>query len=411
MKVWLIKDSEVLPIDEGNQRMARMALIADKLAQSGDKVVWWTSSFSHFAKKLRKYENEKVRVYGDYFIYFLKTNGYKKNVSIKRLIHNWRIANEFYSFASHEDLPDIIVVDLPTISFVYKAIRFGRKHNIPVIVDVRDLNPDVFPDAFEGIKKWIVQIGIIPLKLMLKTAMRRATGIVGTTQPYLEYGLRYASRKQSENDRVFFVAYPESIETPKAESIEKWKNFHLEGKNVLCFFGQFGSMVDIETVIETARKAKSNGINVLFVLCGTGERIEEYKEKARDLDNVLFPGWVNSDDIKALGSLATAGLMAYKSSKNYELQMPNKFSEYLSMGLVILLQPDGIMKDVIEDNKCGYTYKTADDLLRAIMRLIEDKDATAEMKQNSRKLYEEEFCADVVYKKYVDYIHMMGEKK
>ena len=44
-------------------------------------------------------------------------------------------------------------------------------------------------------------------------------------------------------------------------------------------------------------------------------------------------GWVDEDDIQAIGQIADIGLMAYKDSKNYELQMPNKFCEYLSLGL------------------------------------------------------------------------------
>lgn len=411
MNVWLIKDSEVLPIDEGNQRLARMALIAEQLASAGDTVTWWTSSFSHFEKKFRKYENIKVNVHDNYSIFLLKTNGYVKNVSIKRLIHNWKIANGFYSFAKSENFPDVILVDLPTISFVYKAIKFGRKHNVPVIVDVRDLNPDVFPDAFNGIKKAIVKVGIIPLQIMLKNSMKKATAIVGTTQPYLDYGLKYASRRQRKDDKVFYVAYPDNKDPLNKDSVEKWDSYKLDGKTVICFFGQFGNMVDIETVVNAARKCKNNNLDVVFMLCGNGERVEEYKRTTKELDNMIFPGWVNKDDIRALGAISTAGLMAYKPSKNYELQMPNKFSEYLSMGLVILLQPDGLMKSVIEDKRCGYSYKSPDDLVSAIEDMIRNKRTTESMKLNSRRLYEQKFSAEKIYKEYADYIHMIGKRK
>ena len=410
MRVWLIKDSEVLPLDDGNQRLARMALIADELSNVGDEVIWWTSTFSHFAKKKREYKDGNVKIKNNYSIFMLDSQGYEKNVSVKRLLHNWRIARKFYKFAQKEKKPDIILVDLPTISFVNKAIKYGHKYSVPVIVDVRDLNPDVFPDAFTGIKKNMVKMGIVPLKWILRKSMKRATAIVGTTQPYLDFGLKYSKRDQSELDRVFYVAYPENKSGLDIKSINKWKSYNIENKFVVCFFGQFGNMVDIETVLGAARICKKDNSQAVFVLCGNGEKLEQYRNEAKDLDNVIFPGWVNSDEIRALGAISRVGLMAYKPSKNYELQMPNKFSEYLSMGLIVFVQPDGIMKGVVDSNDCGYCYKTSEDLAKLIDLIASDSLKNQKMSENARKLYEKQFCAERVYKEFADYIHEIGNE-
>lgn len=410
MNIWLIKDSEKLPIDAGNQRLARMGLLAEKFSGEGHNVIWWTSAFSHFEKAFRDNRNHKKKVKGNYNIFLLKTFGYKKNVSIKRLAHNWKIASEFYALGKIEaNKPDAVVVGLPTISFVVKAIKFGKKHNVPVIVDVRDLNPDVFADAFTGYKKKVVKIGIIPLQLMLKKAMKNATAIIGTTQPYLDYGLKYANRKQKNNDGVFYVAYPENKDKLNETSIQKWKEYELDEKTVICFFGQFGSMVDADTVIGAAKICDEEDYNIVFMLCGTGEKLDEYISKTKGLKNIFFPGWINKDDIRALGEISVAGLMAYKSSKNYELQMPSKFSEYLSFGLIPLVQPDGIMKSVIDKNKCGFSYKTSQDLADVAKYINENIHEINEMKKRARALYEKSFCAEKVYQDYVKHIVDIAE--
>lgn len=61
-----------------------------------------------------------------------------------------------------------------------------------------------------------------------------------------------------------------------------------------------------------------------------------------------MPGWVNQDDIQDVGYISDLGLMSYYDDKNFNMQMTNKFSEYLSLGLGILLQPTGVMLDVIK---------------------------------------------------------------
>lgn len=118
----------------------------------------------------------------------------------------------------------------------------------------------------------------------------------------------------------------------------------------LLLFGQFGRLVDFDTIIATAALCKKNDTPVNFILCGSGEYLEKYKTivNEKQLDNVFLPGWVNQDDIQDVGYISDLGLMSYYDDKNFNMQMTNKFSEYLSLGLGILLQPTGVMLDVIK---------------------------------------------------------------
>ena len=88
---------------------------------------------------------------------------------------------------------------------------------------------------------------------------------------------------------------------------------------------------------------QKNGVKALFLLCGEGETLQHCRDrvKERELTNVELPGWVNKTDIADIGFVSDAGLMAYQNDDNFNMQMPNKFSEYLSLGLAILLQPTG----------------------------------------------------------------------
>lgn len=411
MKVWLLKEGETLPCDE-NPRLGRMGLLANELFKLNCDITWWSSTFSHAKKTYRYLEDTNVEIEKNYRLNLIHSIQYRKNVSISRLWHEFDTAKKFYQIAEKQEKPNIIVTAMPSIAFTYYATKYAKKNNVPVIVDVRDLNPDAFVAPFSGIIKKIVGIGIIPLKKMLSISLKRANGIVATTDPYLEWALNYAKREKIETDRVFFVSYPDAGVKNALSDESRWKKYEHYDGITCCFFGMFANMADIETVLKTAEKCKNKNLNVRFILCGTGENLELYEsyKKEKKLENVDFPGWVNKDDIQDVGFVSDVGLMAYKQDKNFEWQMPNKFSEYLSLGLLIMLQPTGVMLEYIEKYKCGMHYSNSDELYSNLLSLLENSGELEEIKRKSRILFEEQFCVEKVYSEYAKYIIKMGEK-
>lgn len=413
MKIWLINEGENLPGDDNNPRLQRMGLLAYEVSKiDGTEVVWWQSTFNHYQKKFRGHEDKTVQLKDNLKLIMLHSYGYQKNVSVRRMAHELKTARKFYKQGEHEPLPDIMVVAMPTIAQAHYVVKFGRKHNIPVLVDLRDLNPDVFVSPFTGIIKQCVKLGIKPLQWMLGNALKHANGLIGTTEPYLNWGLNYAKRSRGENDRVFFVSYPDNgIATSLSEG-SRWAKYQAYKGIICCFFGQFGKLVDFDTVIDAAEICQKNGVEAKFLLCGKGELLDYYlnKVKEKGLDNVDLPGWVNKTDIADIGFISDIGLMAYKNDDNFNMQMPNKFSEYLSLGLAIMLQPTGVMEKVIADNQCGVRYQSAQDLYEAVKDLSNDRAKLEQYKNNSRALFEREFSVEKVYKEYGEYIIKNGKK-
>lgn len=413
MLIWLVNEGENLPGDDNNPRLQRMGLLAYELEKLGFNIVWWQSTFNHYQKKFRYYEDKDIKLTDKLDMKLLHSCGYSKNVSVKRMYHEWKTAYKFYKKAKNEPYPSVIVSAMPTIAQAYYTVKFGKKNKIATIVDLRDLNPDVFVSPFNGIMRVIVSIGIQPLRWMLGWTVKNATGLVGTTQPYLDWGLKYAKRDQGENDRIFFVSYPDNGITTQLSENSHWKKYLNYQGIICCFFGQFGQLVDFDTLIETAEICKEQKLEIKFLLCGKGELLEKYKKivKEKELDNVDLPGWVNQTDIADIGYISDVGLMAYKKNDNFDMQMPNKFSEYLSLGLQIMLQPAGVMKTVIEDYNCGIHYENAYELFENLKALSDDKKLLNKMKENSRRLFEEKFAVSKVYREYGNHIINVAKEK
>jgi glycosyltransferase involved in cell wall biosynthesis len=411
--VWLINEGENLPGDDNNPRLQRMGLLAYEVSKlDGVEVVWWQSTFNHYQKKFRWHGDKTVQLKDNLKLVMLHSYGYSKNVCLRRLAHEWKTAYRFYKLAEHEPLPDVMVAAMPTIAQAHYVVKFGRKHGIPVLVDLRDLNPDVFVSPFRGFMRQCVKIGIKPLQWMLGNALKHADGLIGTTEPYLNWGLNYAKRPKGDNDRVFFVSYSDSGVPTKLNNEDKWGKYLGYEGIVCCYFGQFGRLMDFDTVIDAAELCQKNGVKALFLLCGDGELLEHCrgKVKKRGLSNVELPGWVNKTDIADIGFVADAGLMGYQNDENFNMQMPNKFSEYLSLRLAILLQPTGVMEKVITDHQCGVRYDNANELYEAVKALAEDREKLELYKKNSRAVFEKYFSVEKIYKEYSEYIIKNAKK-
>ena len=95
-----------------------------------------------------KLKQEKLS--NNLFVRLLETKEYKKNISIKRFISHFFIANTLkkeINDLQNLNSPDIIYASYPTIELPYELVKFENEKNIPIIVDVRDLWPDIFLSA------------------------------------------------------------------------------------------------------------------------------------------------------------------------------------------------------------------------------------------------------------------------
>ena len=143
MRVWLIHIGETLPIEPGKERKLRMALFAETLADLGHEIVWWASTFDHTYKKHIHDVETQIKLTANVTLYLLHGIGYRRNVSLLRLLDHYQLARHFQRAAPNLPAPDVILCTVPTVELAAAAVAFGRGRNIPVVVDVRDLWPDI----------------------------------------------------------------------------------------------------------------------------------------------------------------------------------------------------------------------------------------------------------------------------
>jgi hypothetical protein len=208
MRFWLLQRSEPTPFDDGwTQRLLRTGHLAQTLSDRGHEVVWWTSTFDHYSRRHRFSDNHSVTVEGGCAIEFLRGSGYTKNVSLQRLRDNSQVADSFSKIARDRPTPDLILASVPTIELASAAVSYGSGRGVPVFLDVRDLWPDVFADLVPSWTRPLVRVLSRPMNARLRATCRQATGIIGLTPEFVNWGVSKAGRHSGQFDQHFPMGY------------------------------------------------------------------------------------------------------------------------------------------------------------------------------------------------------------
>ncbi|CCQ53686.1 hypothetical protein CWATWH0402_782 [Crocosphaera watsonii WH 0402] len=389
----------------------RTGIMAQVLAQRGHQITWWTSTFDHFNHRHRYETDVCLEVSSNYKIQYIRGYGYQRNVSISRILDNNLVGKRFAQLIRKQtETPDIIIASIPTAELALEAVRYGRQHNIPVILDIRDLWPDVFYDLVPSYTHPVIDLITIPMTRKLEQACAGATSIVGLTEAFLNWGIKHANRLKNKNDQVFPMGYlTNSCYPSQQESADKfWQDKGVTKSEYLLvtFVGTIGKTNDLFPVIEAAKLLNDTQAKVKFVICGAGENLSILQSKAEKLNNIIFPGWINSEQIISLLEMADIGIAPYINSKNYISNVPNKPAEYLSRGLGIALSLDcGVLYDILQEHNIGFSYYSdAEKLANNLDCLSKDTQRLKTMQTNASSIFDKFFNGEAVYNQMADYL-------
>jgi glycosyltransferase involved in cell wall biosynthesis len=412
MKVWLVKVGEQLPVGISKADwQGRTGLLAAFLARRGHDVTWWSSTFDHVRKQQQFKTDQNITITPGLELRLLRGCGYARNVSIQRLRDHLQIARKFRAAAAESETPDIIVASLPTIELCKASVEYGARVGIPVVLDMRDMWPDIFADVLPRPLRPLGRLLLSPWYLQARQTCARATAIIGITDQFVEWGVRRAGRPRGPLDRTFPIPYDatEPANDRLAAADRFWSDFGLQRNDHLtvCYLGSMGRQLDLVHVIDAAAILNARNRPIRFVLCGRGERLDSYRRRARHLSNIYFPGWIDAAQVWSLMRRSDVGLDPLPDRYDFVSNVNNKAVEYLSAGLPIISSPRrGVLHDLLARESCGLSYSpgSSDELVGLLEQVQADREALQGMAVSARRLFERHFSADVVNERLTKYL-------
>lgn len=402
MRVGLVTVGEPLPFEGPSTRLYRTGLLAQALREAGHEVTWWTSAFNHFRKEFHP-EPYVKEIEPGYTIRLLKGRGYQRNISWRRYQDHLDVARLLAEELPSVPQPDIFVCSLPVAEHIESVLDFAEPRDIPVVVDARDMWPDI---AFEYAPRWalpLVMLGLRPLFRRTERVFRGATGITAHTAAFLEWGLEYADRTQLVDDGVFPFGYRLLPVTSDAleQGRNKWREAGLDPNRFrVLYSGQLIDQLDMGPVWHAARELPQ----CEFVLAGEGQARAKFERQSSHLQNVRFTGWLNQAELQAAMEISQVGLMPYKPRVSFAASIPNKANEYMANALPIIWSiPYGELAEVLSREACGKTYSAQEP--GALLALLRSAEASREewksMGERGFDLYQREYRAEEIYPRFV----------
>jgi glycosyltransferase involved in cell wall biosynthesis len=418
MKVWVVKTSEMLASDNSNGRVLRSGMIAQMLDARGHEVTWWMSTFDHANRRSRGAVDASLQYGSRGTIRMLHSPGYRASVSFGRLRDHIVWGRRFERAIAAEPVPDIILCAYPTIESAAICARFGERHRVPVVVDLRDMWPDLFAELAPRVLRPLAWALLAPLRSRAAEALRSSTALFGITDEFLEWGLRLAGRARGPFDATFAQAYPlANLEPAAAGEAAAARQFWDEhgisvsaAFNVVLIGSITGRRVEMEAVLAAARALQHDASPVRFVIAGDGDDLEFYRQRARDCHNVVFSGWLRLGQIRELLARAHLGLVPYRNTPDYIMSVPTKAAEYFAAGVPVATSLRGTLPRLLHERGCGRQFDAADPMtLVTLVRALRDDPAQRrELSDRAQQTFRSEFVAENVYARLIERLEMIA---
>jgi glycosyltransferase involved in cell wall biosynthesis len=290
--------------------------------------------------------------------------------------------------------PDVVYATSPPLTMALPAIAASVRHRVPLVFEVRDLWPEA-PIQMGALRNPLAQRLARGLE---RFVYRRAAHVIALS-PGMRDGVVAAGVAP---ERVTLVPNASDLElfSPEVDGAEARERLGLGERFVCTYFGTMGEANDLAPVVEAAARMRERGEDgVAFVLHGDGKRRPQLEELARrrGADNVVF-----SDPIPDKGSVARlvaasdACMTIYKDVPILATCSPNKLFDTFAGGRAAIVNTEGWLKELVEENEAGVYVRANDpaELAERVAELRDDPDRVRRYGENARRLAEREFARD-----------------
>lgn len=302
----------------------------------------------------------------------------RKTGLVFRLLNYFSYPHEANKYIKKLDGFDIVFVNqLSPVMMAEPGIKYGKKHDISVIMYCLDLWPES-----------LVAGGVSRVSAIYKVFHRiskriyRSVDLILITSRMFR-GYLTAQFGIEENKIEYLPQY--------AEGLFEKQEFKKPGEVCdLVFAGNIGEVQSVETIIKAAEKLKDKPVH--FHIVGGGTDLERLQGLAINLNNITFYGRRPLVEMPNFYAKADAMIVTLKADPVLSQTLPGKVQSYMAVGKPIIGAIDGETAEVIREAGCGFCGKAddADELVKNI-ELFMNCDEKERMGLKARAYYDTYF--------------------
>jgi glycosyltransferase involved in cell wall biosynthesis len=414
MKVWLVNPHDAIPGEGWGYKHAMF--LAEKLASQGHDVTLWTVNFAHATKQLRSPGWKELSGGERIKILLVPVKAYRRHIGVARIQSLLDFARGVWQRSATQSKPDVIIMTVPTPFSDWVCARLARRYGAKLILDFRDLWPEIFALAFPRPLRRFAFIPLSPLYALRKYAFDRADALVGVCETYLGLARRISPRLAKVPTRIIYstgvdlvafrrmMASPEhDAELPPKAATDVW----------VVYAGTIGSAYDIAALVEAARLLGRDprAAHVKILVAGAGPLLSLVTDaiEREKLTNLVYLGTLTMPKLCRVYAKSDIGLSIYAPGST--VAIPAKAFDYYAAGLPIVNSLDSEFGRTITDQRIGENYRSGDgaSLAAALLKLASPEAAARRADIRARlEAIAPEFDRDRQYDKMIEVLDELG---
>jgi len=402
MKILILSNQVPLP---NEQRVMRINTLNEMLSEKGHEVTILTSIFNHYDKQKR---NPSV-TFPDFHVVLLKECGYKKNISVKRIISQIEFSRNVEKwFREHCSEFDCVFAVVPTYEAVYRVGCICKSKGIPLIIDIEDLWPEAMAVVLG--QNWFSKLVLAPMRCLANKTYRLADSFTAVSTSYLQRVLLV--NKNTIDDSVVYLGV-DSFRFALGKTL--YSSFFAKPKDEfwVCYIGTLGASYDLETLFMAIKNLHEKGFtSIKCKILGKGpdkDRLVAFCKK--NTINVDFVDFMEYQKMAAF--LSKCDLMINPIKKRASQSVINKVGDYFASGKPVLNSCENVeMEQLINHYSVGMNYKPGNysELACGILSLFSDHEKWRLCCDNSLRLFKDKFDRRISYLRIISQIENIEKR-
>jgi len=258
-----------------------------------------------------------------------------------------------------------------------------RLRGAKIILDLHDLVPEVYIAKYDmDMNSWLIRLLRGVEAFCVASADLAITTSIAFRDAMIERGIDPAKIRiilNSPDETIF----PESSEPDKGSA---------NGALRLIYHGTLVHRSGLDIALRAVARLRDQIPGITLEVLGSGDAVDDCVRLSRELKiegSVRFNGHRPIEEIPGFVRNSDRGLVPNRSNPFTEKNLPTRIFEYLHMCKpVIVARMPGVEDYFGADDLLYFTPESEEDLARVIQKAYDDPDATRQVLDRGRKIYD-----------------------
>ena len=233
-----------------------------------------------------------------------------------------------------------------------------------------------------------------------KCVYRRADSVVALSSEMKEFILK---NREIPSEKVTVIPnwYEDRGEFSRDLSDNVFQDI-AKDKFVVSYFGNMGTMQDMDTILGAIRELKED--DIFFLFAGHGNKMEKLKQIVSEegISNIVIHDFLHGKNFRDALAVSDCALVSLEKGAT-GLCVPSKTYSYMMQGIPLLaiMDESDIVRDIEEGAGLWVRNGESMKMAEAIRQLKDDPERQRNMRQTCRRIYLEKYTTDICTQKYV----------